>query len=139
MRSPGPILVVGISRRSGTNYLASLLAMHPDCAPPRAPLAEDHLLRDAPLLAEYARRASECWPERWGDRDDARTRLERSLGGALGAFLADGVDAPRIVTKTPSPEHLELVSLLLPDAPVVVLLRDGRSVVESLVSGFRFS
>jgi hypothetical protein len=139
MHPSGPILVVGVSRRSGTNYLASLLTLHPDCAPPQRPLAEDHLLRDAPLLAEYAQRASARWPERWGDRAGGRRRLETHLGLALEAFLSDGVDAPRVVSKTPNPEHIELVPVLLPNAYVVVLLRDGRSAVESLVRGFRFS
>jgi hypothetical protein len=139
MQVSPPILVVGISRRSGTNFLASLLQMHGDCAPPRAPLKEDQLLRDAPLLRDYARRASERWPLRWGDRDDARARLERHLGNGLSAFLADGVDAPRVVSKTPNPQHLDLYPAFLPDAYVVVLLRDGRSAVQSLVSGFRFS
>ncbi len=139
MTASPPILVVGISRRSGTNYLASLISLHEDCAPPRPPLAEDHLLRDATLLTEYARRASERWPLRWGDRADARTRLQWSLGAALEAFLADGVAAPRVVSKTPSPEHLDLLPDLLPDAYVIVLLRDGRSTVQSMVRGFRFS
>jgi hypothetical protein len=134
-----PILVVGISRRSGTNFLASLLTQHPDCAAPAAPLREDHLLRDAPLLLDYARRTSERWPLRWGDRDDARTRLERHLGEGIAAFLADGSSAPRVVSKTPSPEHLSSYPHLLPNAYVIVLLRDGRSTVESLVRGFRWS
>ena len=139
MEASPPILVVGISRRSGTNFLASLLQMHGDCAAPRAPLKEDQLLRDAPLLREYAHKTAERWPLRWGDRDDARTRLEHHLGNGLAAFLADGVAAPRVVSKTPNPEHLDLYPALMPDAHVVVLLRDGRSAVESLVSGFRFS
>jgi hypothetical protein len=134
-----PILVVGISRRSGTNFLASLLQLHPDCATPEPPLLEDHLLRDAQLLHDYAHRASERWPHRWGDRDAARARLERHLGDGLGAFLRDGVVAPRVVSKTPSPEHLDCYPALLPDAYVIVLVRDGRSTVESLVRGFKWS
>jgi hypothetical protein len=139
MPPPRPILVVGISRRSGTNFLASLLSMHPDTAAPIAPVREDHLLRDAPLLRDYADRTAARWPLRWGDRETARTRLEQHLGDALAAFLADGVDAPRVVSKTPSPENLDVLPSLLPDAQLVVLLRDGRSAVQSLVAGFRFS
>jgi hypothetical protein len=134
-----PILVVGISRRSGTNFLASLLQLHPDCAPPEAPLREDHLLRDADLLLEYARRASERWPHRWGDREAARKRLEGHLGDGIAAFLHHGVGAPRVVSKTPSPEHLSSYPALLPGARVIVLLRDGRSTVASLVHGFKWS
>jgi hypothetical protein len=139
MHAPAPILVVGVSRRSGTNFLARLLTLHEDCAPPAPPVLEDHLLRDAPALVEYARRASERWMERWGDREDARRRLERHLGDGLAAFLADGSAARRVVSKTPSPEHLDLAAALMPDASVIVLLRDGRSTVQSLISGFRFS
>jgi hypothetical protein len=139
MHASAPILVIGVSRRSGTNYLAHLLTRHQDCAAPEPPVLEDHVLRDAPLLLEYSRRASERWMERWGDRDDARRRLERHLGNGLGAFLADGVETPRVVSKTPSPEHLELAITLMPEAYVIVLLRDGRSAVQSLMSGFRFS
>jgi protein-tyrosine sulfotransferase len=139
MPAPAPILVIGISRRSGTNFLASLLQMHPDCAAPAEPLREDHLLRDADVLLDYTQRAARRWPERWGDRDEARARLARHLGDGLAAFLADGVDRPRVVAKTPSPLHLSLYPQLMPDAHVVVLLRDGRSAVESLVRGFRWS
>jgi hypothetical protein len=134
-----PILVVGISRRSGTNFLAGLLQLHDDCAAPPPPLLEDHLLRDLPLLREYTARAAARWPRRWGDREPAHDRLERHLGDGLAAFLHDGVDAPRVVSKTPSPEHLDLYPTVLPNAYVLVLLRDGRSVVDSLVRGFRFS
>jgi hypothetical protein len=139
MAATTPILVVGISRRSGTNFLASLLQLHEDCAPPSPPLREDHLLRDADVLLDYTHRVSRRWPERWGDPDEARVRLAHHLGHGLAAFLADGVRAPRVVAKTPSPLHLSLYPQLLPEARVVVLLRDGRSVVESLVRGFRWS
>jgi hypothetical protein len=139
MPEPNPILVVGISRRSGTNFLAGLLQLHHDCAAPQPPVLEDHLLRDLPSLREYAARAAARWPRRWGDRATAQARLEQHLGEALAAFLHDGVDAPRVVSKTPSPEHLALYPSVLPNAYVLVLLRDGRSVVDSLVRGFRFS
>jgi hypothetical protein len=139
MTRGAPILVVGISRRSGTNFLANLLQLHEDCAPPAPPLREDHLLRDADTLLDYTRRAAGRWPERWGDGGAARARLARHLGDGLAAFLHDGVDAPRVVSKTPSPEHLSLYPELLPDAHVVVLVRDGRSATESLVRGFRWS
>ncbi len=139
MPEPNPILVVGVSRRSGTNFLATLLQLHEDCAAPPAPLLEDHVLRELPLLRAYAARTAARWPRRWGDRAAARTRLEQHLGDGLAAFLHDGVDAPRVVSKTPSPEHLDLYPSVLPNAYVLVLLRDGRSVVDSLVHGFRFS
>lgn len=134
-----PIVILGVSRRSGTNFTARLLECHADCAAPGDPLREDHLLRDAPRLVRYARAAARRWPHRWGDREVARAELLRHLGSGLLSFLQDRADGPRVITKTPSPEHLELYPALFPQAHVVLLVRDGRSVTESLVRGFGFS
>jgi hypothetical protein len=133
------ILVFGISRRSGTNFIAGLLECHADCAAPGAPIREDHLLRDADLLVEYARRATGRWPARWGDRDPARRDLELHLGSALVDFLADRVPDCRVVSRTPSCDNLALLPRLIPNAAVIVLLRDGRSASESLFAGFGWS
>lgn len=134
-----PIVILGVSRRSGTNFLGRLLECHADCASPADPLREDHLLRDAPRLVRYARAASRRWPRRWGDRQRARDDLLRHLGGGLLGFLQDSTGDARVVTKTPSPQHIDLYPRLFPQAYVLLLVRDGRSVTESLVRGFGFS
>lgn len=134
-----PILILGIAQRSGTNYLARVLDCHADCGTPSAPLNEDHLFQDADRLVAYAKKVSRRWPPEWGDSTATRAGLETELGQALLRFLESQTDKPRTVTKTPSLDGLERLGRLLPDTPVVVLVRDGRSVVASLMRGFHFS
>ena len=125
--------------RSGTNFLASLLLCHCDCAAPAPPIAEDHLLRDAGLLERYAHRTARHWPRRWGDREEAQAALVRSLGAGLELFLTSRTDGIRTVTRTPHTDNLRLMPQLLPDTDLILLVRDGRSVTASLVHGWRWS
>jgi hypothetical protein len=134
------VLIFGISQRSGTNFLANLLLCHPDCVPCGRPVLEGHLLADAGLLARYARATARRWPRRWGDRAEGRRALLGHLGEGLMSFVeARGEGKGRVVVKTPSPANLDLYPQLFPAAHVVLLVRDGRSVVESLHTGFRRS
>jgi hypothetical protein len=134
-----PIIIVGISRRSGTNFLSSVLLCHRDCAAPAAPVAEDHLLRDATALRRYARRTARRWPRRWGDREEAQAALERALGTGLLVFLTSRTDGRRTVSRTPHTDNLALVPSLYAGADVVLLVRDGRSVVASLMHAWGWS
>jgi hypothetical protein len=139
--SPGgrPIVIIGVSRRSGTNFLAGVLLCHRDCAAPAPPVAEDQLLRDASLLERYARHTARRWPRRWGDRAEAQRALERSLGSGLLSFLTTRTDGPRTVTRSPYTDNLPLATKFFADADLVLLVRDGRSVAASLVHGWHWS
>lgn len=135
VRDRPPVLIVGISQRSGTNYLASVLQCHAQLSAPAMPLAEDMLLRRADLLKEYSRATARRWPAKWGDGEPARADLLRHLGDGLLEFL-NAQAGGRAVTKTPFTDNLALVPELFPTAPLLLLVRDGRSVVESLIRGF---
>jgi hypothetical protein len=139
LESERPILVFGISQRSGTNLLAGLLVCHEMCGLPSDPVREAHLLHAAPTLFDYAERTASRWPERWGDVAEARQDLEASLGLGLLHFLAARTDSPRVVAKTPDVSHLDRAGALLGGSDLLLLVRDGRSVTESLVTGFRYS
>jgi hypothetical protein len=134
-----PIMIVGISRRSGTNFLSSVLLCHRDCAAPAPPVVEDHLLRDAPVLERYAHKAAQRWPRRWGDREEARAALEHSLGDGLLAFLASRSTGARPVSRTPRADNLHLAATFYMGADLVLLVRDGRSVVASLVQAWHWT
>lgn len=137
---PGaPVFILGIARRSGTNHLARLLRAHPACGEPATPLVEDHLLRHADLLVRYADAVQDRRPSRWGPGTDATADLVARLGTAVVDHVAAGAPAVRVVTKTPSVDLLRLAPVVLGTASVIVLVRDGRAVVESLVRGFRLS
>ena len=57
----GAIFVLGVMPRSGTNYLYDFLALHPDCAPARAPIWEDFFLQHADLLMAYTATVRRRW------------------------------------------------------------------------------
>lgn len=117
--------------RSGTNFLADLLTIHPQCALPK-PIWEDYVLRHAQLLEEYGRCTARHWNPGWGVSEAEETELLRSLGDGILDFLQRRIPAERrLVTKTPSVHNLDRIPRLFPEAHVLVIVRDGRAVVES--------
>lgn len=81
--TPPSILVLGLTQRVGTNYLARLLHTHPDCTMPTT-LHEDFLVSGLPHLNSFLHTVASGWKESWGAR--AKQPQLRSL---LGAALAD--------------------------------------------------
>ncbi len=130
-----PIFVMGILPRCGTNFLSDLLCLHPDCAPP-APIWEDFFLFHANLLDRYVDRVFGSWDRRWGVGHETRDRLLAHLGSGLTSFLTEQSGATRVVTKTPRVENLDRFFELFPDAHLLILIRDGRSVLESGIRSF---
>jgi protein-tyrosine sulfotransferase len=131
----GPIFILGILQRSGTNFLADLLYLHPDCSALPAPIREDFLVHHADLLATYAKSTSHHW-QRWGAIDRLEDQICQSLGDGLVSFLSSQIRAKRLVTKTPSVHNLRYVFRVFPHACILILVRDGRAVVESRVKTF---
>src|SRR5918995_892484 len=131
-----PIFILGVTPRSGTNFLMDLLLLHPMCARGRAPVNEDFFLENADALVEFVSRVTESWDRMWGDvTPDVLQEFQRGLGDGLISFLV--VDPHRrLVTKTPSVRNLQLFSTFFPTAKLLVLMRDGRSVVQSCIDTF---
>ena len=132
----GPVLILGIRPRAGTNLLGDLLGLHPALAATRVP--EDGLLRPSRHLLAYAREAARFWDqEGWGVGAHEEDALLAHLGRGLRAWLErDLPPGRRVLTKTPSLRGLAQVFRLFPDADVLLLVRDGRAVVESGVRSF---
>jgi len=148
-----PIFIAGILPRSGTNFLYQLLSLHPDCQVGGV-IWEDFLLAHADLLVRYAETVHERWDLTWAvqDRIGQPVRaLCRSLGKGLISFLqlqvCDGAQAQvsggsvvssskRLLTKTPSVNNLRHFSKIFPDAHLIIVIRDGRALVESGVRSF---
>lgn len=136
-----PIFILSLTRRSGTNFLYQLLGRHPDVAPSR--LYEDFILHDAHLLYEYVQSTERNWHPGWAGASVAAA-LVRELGDGLRRFLVgvgseQGNCGKRLVTKTPSIQNASTLFQLLPDAFLVIILRDGRDTVESGVRSFGWS
>lgn len=133
-----PIFVLGIMPRSGTNFLADLVCLHPDAAR-RPGIPEDFLVSQAHHLAAYCDAVFDCWPKAWGEPPAAeRADLLLRLGDGLSTWLSAAVPDKRVVTKTPRISDIDLLPDLLPNACFLILVRDGRSVVESGVRSFNW-
>jgi hypothetical protein len=124
--------------RCGTNYLCDMLRLHPAFKPPRL-VVEDYALKHSDLLIKYAEQTFRRWGSGKIPLDDAtKARLVGSIGAGIVSFLGDQLDQQyRILTKTPSPDNLDKFFLLFPGAKLLVLVRDGRDVVESAARSWR--
>lgn len=147
-----PVFLLGIAERSGTTYLQDLLRIHPACDVEGLELEEDHFVAYANLLVKYVNLASQDWKEWWGPEQLQKERelLCRCLGAGLISYLQLQVRnrrelngktpvnklPPVLVTKTPDVTNLHLFFRIFPDADLLVLVRDGRSVVESALRTF---
>ncbi len=132
-----PIFILGMLQRTGTNHLWDLFGLHPDIEQLR-PVFEDHLVRWTPHLVAYVDDVSRGWSPEWDVPDSERTDLKRSLGIGVQSWLA-GHSTKRIVTKMPSVEQAINYLDFFPDSPLVLIIRDGRSVCESGVTSFGWS
>ncbi|MBN1315742.1 MAG: sulfotransferase [Anaerolineales bacterium] len=132
--SKGPIFILGILGRSGTNYLSHLLDLHPDCELLTA-LPEDWLLAESHHLASFIRAVHRNWAghQDWGLDPDLDRALYRGIGqGLLSFFKTNQVDkGKRFITKTPSMAGLTNFFALFPNAYLLINVRDGRDIVES--------
>ena len=142
------VFVLGITRRSGTNYLSNLIYLHPECDRVSR-IWEDFTVSGAALLDQYVERVSGQWDcAGWRIGAAEKDRLWARLGNAIVLFLRDhrerrvraaAGDPPKhpkwVVAKTPSVENLALAGRF-PGSRTVVIVRDGRSVVSSGMKGF---
>lgn len=137
MAGDGHIFIFALLGRSGTNYLANLLDLHPDCTLAAAPLLEDWFLADAQKLSDYAEALEQRYSERsYPNAADFNLRVARALGAGLLTLLTDGRDGLRVISKTPSTMGLDRFAQFFPTCRPVILLRDGRSVVASYMASF---
>lgn len=133
-----PIFILGLMPRSGTNFLSNLLQLHPDCAPAK-PVWEDFIVTHLDQLARYSDAVTGEWDQDWGvDARDAAD-LDIALGNGLAAFLEDRCRSDRVISKTPRVKNLDLFLRYFPGSKLLILLRDGRSIIESGARSFQWS
>ena len=133
----GPIFILGMLPRSGTNHVWDLLGLHPDTEL-STPVYEDHLVRSSGHLVDFVDEVSREWTPEWDVPATAPSELLASIGDGILAWLTGDSDR-RIVTKMPSVEGAARFRALFPRSPLVVLVRDGRSLCESGVRTFGWS
>lgn len=131
-----PILVLGLMPRTGTNFLARLLATHSDCTSPTT-LYEDFLVRGLPELQRFTETVAGCWQPHWPSHSRL-DQLHRHLGDALIGFLQTDAKeaAKRPIFKSPSVIGLDLLDRFMPALDVVIVLRQGPATIESGMRSF---
>ncbi|MCM0147493.1 sulfotransferase [Photobacterium galatheae] len=135
--------LLGIMPRSGTNYFANLLNLHPHCHH-NAPIYEDFLVSQSGYLHFFARQVARHWSQHWDpDRKVlTTTNLMQCLGNGLQQFLLNREQQQAlsaeslVIAKTPSVRHLQHFFSLFPELKLLILVRDGRAVAESGVRSF---
>ena len=134
-----PIFVLGISQRSGTNYLFNLIKQHPSCSAPAA-IWEDYLVCHSDLLMTYVDRLVGRWNWKSGSPgNNFGPDMANFIGDGLLKFLSRDAESTRFVTKTPDVTNVENFFKLFPQAYLIILVRDGRAVAESRVKSFHES
>ncbi len=131
-----PIFIAGIMPRSGTNFLHRLLCQHPSCGPINTtPVREDYVLHHIEGLDRFVGRLRWQWGH-WGADDAFVAPLAERVGLGAASFLKALNPGVRVVTKTPSVANLARFFHYFPNSPLLLIVRDGRSVVASGMSGF---
>lgn len=137
------VFVAGAMERVGTNYIGRLLLAHPEVCRP-----EGHW--ELPLLdvaAEFEQTHSQFLGRRAEGRlDYSFERFARCFGdGLMQLFVERAVDVTSttrfLLHKNPSTRGLDRFRAFFPDARLILLVRDGRDNVNSLLraAGFRDS
>jgi len=142
------VFVLGIMPRSGTHYLRNLLCLHPECV--ESALPEDGLVARSNILMNYVTANYQGW-EYVGDLPEieANELLAEELGQGVLSFLKKArcraiernvlppamhglkQGAKYMIAKTPLVNNLKNFFSLFPKEKLLVLVRDGRSIVES--------
>jgi len=130
-RAPA-IIIHGIMPRSGTVYVGELLRLHPDLYAypyqlweiPFLQLTGDMLKLQAKFFLAYEQNVG-----RIGEHD-----FLPLFGAALIAFLHTQVpQQQRLLIKVPSVQYLSYFSAMFPHESLLVLVRDGRDLVQSTI------
>ncbi len=125
-----PIFIVGITGRSGTNYLSRLLQTHPDCNVSSLN-AEDFIIYGLDDLVKFSDKISNKWKKEWKYPKDTQDRLNKSLGDGMSMFLENNTHSKCIVSKTPSTLNIDKFFDFFSEAKLIIIIRDAKSVVES--------
>ncbi len=129
------LFVNGVLPRSGTNYIANALALHPKIAAFPLQMYEFPLLE----IAAGARALRHEWLAHF--RHNATIVQEHEPFAWLAAgWLADlqaREPARHLLFKSPHVRQLALFRAVLPEDRLVLCLRDGRDVVASALASFK--
>ncbi len=128
--------LLGIMPRCGTNFAENQLILSPDCKSP-GPIWEDFLVSNSASLGRFSKNTCHYWNPDWfgGSSTDYQSNLEKSLGRGIESFLLSQLsaddDIDYLISKTPTVKGIENFPRYFEDTKLIIIIRDGRAVVES--------
>jgi hypothetical protein len=128
-----PVYIMSPMQRCGTNHLADIIMLHPDFQLPRI-LQEDFIFEHAQLLEQYTERLYQRWKRLgWiGNPEECRDSMRSFLGTGMISYIHTQIDeGRRLLLKTPDSANIDKVLSFVPGLRLLILVRDGRDVVES--------
>jgi protein-tyrosine sulfotransferase len=137
---PKVVFLLGIMPRSGTHYLLSLMKKHPDCTA-KTGIPEDFIIANSDLLVKFVDGVYDSWNQLWGEfNEELKEPLYEHLGRGIENYLysltTDTDLQPKVcISSTPSVKNLELAPRIT-KSKIIILVRDGRSVIESGMRSF---
>lgn len=129
---PPALMVYGVAPRSGTNFVANLLALHPGIAPWPNLIWEIPFLRSVNHLLAFEKEFFGDFPhnsERM-QQDDFLPIFGASFIRYLHSFASEG---KKVLLKEPDVHNFAYFPIVFPHEQLLLLLRDGRDVVSSTV------
>ena len=132
--APPAIFVHGVLPRSGTNFLADALALHPHVHANPARLWEFPLLYVAPGAEALEREFLSMFPR--NAEVMGRFDLLAYLASGWLAALQKEAGQRRPLLKSPHVQHLALFRHIFPSDILLLCLRDGRDVIQSSLQTF---
>ncbi|TYO84812.1 sulfotransferase family protein [Oceanicella actignis] len=117
--------------RSGTNYVEALIAAHPGVAISPCGVREAPFLPEADRMLQFERGFARRHRDN-AERIAPYEFLAHAATGFLARAAAEAPAAEAIVLKDPHARRLELLPAIMPEALVVLVLRDGWRTVDSM-------
>jgi len=129
-----PIFIVGISPRSGTNYLYNLLALHPECTFSNH-YGEDFIINGLDKYLNFYEKVTYQWKKDWNNnRADFRKALEQGL---LEYLTPVDSNARYMITKTPNPTNTDLFLRVFSQGFLIIITRNGQDLAESYTTSLK--
>lgn len=129
------IVLHGIMQRSGTNYLSELVRLHPDVFAHPNQLYEVPFLRSLKGLIDFQSNFIEAFPAS-NDRIGKNGLLTIFADAFMNYLYSFVPEEKRLLFKTPSVRYLNYFFTLFPDENLIILIRDGRDVVQSAIKSW---
>lgn len=125
-------MIHGISERSGTSYVGHLLGLHPTLRTYPRDLRELPFMAVSRDILDIQKKFIALHKANAGKMQNGD--FLRLFGASFLAYLHSGIpENCRILTKAPMLNCLELFQATFPGESLLLLLRDGRDVVESSI------